>query len=219
MVRIAGITHERAHRGMLVEGAKGRTMMTTESVAPKTSESTNGVAAKPVDVAATVARLRQTFATGRTRDIEWRKAQLLQLQKLTEENEAAIAAALADDLDRNPFESFIADIATTAGEAKYAAKHLHKWTRRKYRLLEAAQLPGRGWIEYEPYGTVLIIGAWNYPFYLTLGPAVGAIAAGNAVGLKPSEVAAAAAHLMAELVPRYLDNDAIAVVEGDGMVS
>ena len=74
-------------------------------------------------------------------------------------------------------------------------------------------------MEYEPYGTVLIIGAWNYPFYLTLGPAVGAIAAGNAVVLKPSEIAAASSRLMAELVPRYLDRDAIAVVEGDGTVS
>jgi aldehyde dehydrogenase (NAD+) len=91
--------------------------------------------------------------------------------------------------------------------------------RRKYRLLELAQLPGRGWVEYEPYGTVLIIGAWNYPFYLTLGPAVGAIAAGNAVVLKPSEIAPASSALMAELVPRYLDRDAIAVVEGDGAVS
>ncbi len=52
-----------------------------------------------------------------------------------------------------------------------------------------SQLPGRGWVEYEPYGTVLIIGAWNFPFALTLGPAVGAIAAGNTVVLKPSEVA------------------------------
>ena len=91
--------------------------------------------------------------------------------------------------------------------------------RRKYRLLEMAQLPGRGWVEYEPYGTVLIIGAWNYPFYLTLGPAVGAIAAGNTVLLKPSEIAPASSALMAELVPRYLDSDAIAVVEGDGAVS
>ncbi|MGO9385577.1 MAG: aldehyde dehydrogenase family protein [Mycobacterium sp.] len=199
-------------------------MMTTESVAPKSSESTNGAppesgAAAQVDIAATVARVRQTFATGRTRDIEWRKQQLLQLQKLMEENEAAISAALAEDLDRNRFEAYIADIATTAGEAKYAAKRVAKWTRRKYRLLEAAQLPGRGWVEYEPYGTVLIIGAWNYPFYLTLGPAVGAIAAGNAVVLKPSEIAAASSHLMAELVPRYLDNDAIVVIEGDGAVS
>jgi aldehyde dehydrogenase (NAD+) len=199
-------------------------MMTTESVAPKTStpetsESANGHGAAPVDIAATVARLRQTFATGRTRDIEWRKQQLLQLAKLMEENEDAIAKALAEDLDRNAAEAFIADVATTASEAKYAAKRVRKWAKRKYLLLELPQLPGRGWIEYEPYGTVLIIGAWNYPFYLTLGPAVGAIAAGNTVVLKPSEVAAASAHLMAELVPRYLDNDAIAVVEGDGAVS
>ncbi|WP_165827792.1 aldehyde dehydrogenase family protein [Mycobacterium colombiense] len=195
-------------------------MMTTESVASQTSlakDSTNGAAA--ADVPATVARLRQTFATGRTRDVEWRKRQLLQLAKLMEENEAAIAAALAEDLDRSPFEAYIADIATTAGEAKYAAKKVRRWTRRKYQLLEVPQLPGRGWIEYEPYGTVLIIGAWNYPFYLTLGPAVGAIAAGNAVILKPSEIAAASAHLMAELVPKYLDKDAIAVVEGDGATS
>ena len=91
--------------------------------------------------------------------------------------------------------------------------------RRKYRMLEMSQLPGRGWVEHEPYGTVLIIGAWNFPFALTLGPAVGAIAAGNTVVLKPSEVAPASSALMAELVPKYLDNDAIAVIEGDGAVS
>lgn len=196
--------------------------MTTESVAPHapdSTESTNGAPAQTVDIPATVARLRKTFASGRTRDVEWRRQQLLQLQKLMEENEEAISAALATDLDRNKFESFIADIATTAGEAKYAAKHLRKWTRRRYQRLELPQRPGRGWIEYEPYGTVLIIGAWNYPFYLTLGPAVGAIAAGNAVILKPSEIAAASSRLMAELVPRYLDKDAFAVVEGDGAVS
>ena len=194
-------------------------MMTTESVAPKTAGSTNGAVAQPVDVAATVARLRKTFASGRTRDIEWRKRQLLQLQKMIEENDAALTAALAEDLDRSPFEAFIADIALTAGEAKYAAKKVRRWTRRKYQLLEVPQLPGRGWVEYEPYGTVLVIGAWNYPFYLTLGPAVGAIAAGNTVIVKPSEIAPASSRLMAELVPRYLDNDAIAVVEGDGAVS
>ncbi len=193
--------------------------MTTESVTPTTSATNGAPGSQPANVPATVERLRKTFATGRTRDIEWRKRQLLQLAKLMEENEAAIADALAQDLDRSPFEAFIADVATTAGEAKYAAKRVRRWTRRKYQLLEMPQLPGRGWIEYEPYGTVLIIGAWNYPFYLTLGPAVGAIAAGNAVILKPSEIAAASAHLMAELVPKYLDNDAIAVVEGDGSVS
>ena len=194
--------------------------MTTESVAPKTQESEQKTSTgSPTGVAATVARLRRTFASGRTRSVEWRKQQLLALAALMEENEDAIAKALAEDLDRNPVEAFIADVATTVGEAKYAAKKVRKWMRRKYLLLELPQLPGRGWVEYEPYGTVLIIGAWNYPFYLTLGPAVGAIAAGNAVVLKPSEIAAASSRLMAELVPRYLDRDAIAVIEGDGMVS
>ncbi|QLL07785.1 aldehyde dehydrogenase family protein [Mycobacterium vicinigordonae] len=190
--------------------------MTTESP-PAPTQTT--AAPEASTIPETVARLRKTFASGRTRSYEWRKQQLLALARLVEENEPAIAAALEEDLDRNHVEAFIADIATTAGEAKYAAKKLKKWMRRKYLLLEAPQLPGRGWVEYEPYGTVLIIGAWNYPFYLTLGPAVGALAAGNAVILKPSEIAAASSRLMAELVPKYLDRDAVAVVEGDGMVS
>jgi aldehyde dehydrogenase (NAD+) len=189
--------------------------MTTEITA-KTADST---ATPGPDVAKTVARLRQTFATGKTRSVQWRQTQLRALEKMMVENEPAIAAALGEDLDRSPFEAWLADAAATAGEARYAAKHVKKWMRRKYRLLELAQLPGRGWVEYEPYGTVLIIGAWNYPFYLTLGPLVGAIAAGNTVVLKPSEIAQASADLMAELVPRYLDNEAIAVVEGDGAVS
>ncbi len=187
--------------------------MTTESVAPAVATTP-----KP-DIAATVRRLRDTFATGRTRSIDWRKQQLRALEKLMIDNEPAIAEALASDLGRKPFEAWLTDVAPTAGEAKDAAKNVGKWMRRKYRLLELSQLPGRGWIEYEPYGTVLIIGAWNFPFVLTLGPAVGAIAAGNTVVLKPSEVTPASSALMAELVLRYLDNDAIAVIEGDGAVS
>ena len=184
--------------------------MTTEATAPTTTTA---------DIPEVVARLRRTFATGRTRDVAWRKQQLHALERMMVDNEPAIAAALEQDLGRKPFEAWLADIASTAAEAADAAKNLGKWTKRKHRLLEFSQLPGRGWIEYEPYGTVLIIGAWNFPFALTLGPAVGALAAGNAVVLKPSEVAPASSALMAELVPRYLDPDAVAVVEGDGAVS
>jgi aldehyde dehydrogenase (NAD+) len=187
--------------------------MTTEVPAPPSSR------AATVDIPGIVAGLRKTFATGRTRDVAWRKRQLLALEKLVVDNEPAIAAALEQDLGRKPFEAWLADIASTAGEAADAAKNVGKWTRRKHRLLEKSQLPGRAWIEYEPFGTVLVIGAWNFPFALTLGPAVGAIAAGNTVVLKPSEVSPASSALMAELVPKYLDNDAIVVVEGDGSVS
>jgi aldehyde dehydrogenase (NAD+) len=190
--------------------------MTTESVAPEAIQPPTSDA---VDIPGTVRRLRETFKTGRTRSLDWRKQQLHALEKMMLDNEGAIAEALEKDLGRSPFEAWLADIASTAGEAKDAAKNVRKWMRRKYRLLELSQLPGRGWVEYEPYGTVLIIGAWNFPFALTLGPAVGAIAAGNTMVLKPSEIAPASSALMAELVPRYLDNDAIAVIEGDGAVS
>ncbi len=187
--------------------------MTTEVPAPPSSDATTA------DIPAVVAGLRKTFATGRTRSVEWRKQQLRGLEALVTENEAAIADALEQDLGRKPFEAWLADIASTASEAHDAAKNVGKWMRRKHRRLEFSQLPGRGWVEYEPFGTVLIIGAWNFPFALTLGPAVGAIAAGNVVVLKPSEVSPASSAVMAELVPRYLDPDAVAVIEGDGAVS
>ncbi len=192
--------------------------MTTEAT-HITARPADTTAVPGPDVAKTVARLRQTFATGRTRNLEWRKEQLRALGRLLVENETKIADALDKDLGRSPFEAWLADVASTSGEAAYAAKSVGKWAKRRHHRLEMSQLPGRGWVEYEPYGTVLIIGAWNFPFALTLGPAVGAIAAGNTVVLKPSEVAPASSALMAELVPRYLDNDAIAVIEGDGAVS
>ena len=195
--------------------------MTTEATHATETTAPAAPAAPAVssDVAKTVARLRKTFATGRTRNLEWRKEQLRALKQLMVENETKIADALEKDLGRSPFEAWLADVASTSGECAYAAKNVGKWAKRRHRLLEMSQLPGRGWVEYEPYGTVLIIGAWNFPFALTLGPAVGAIAAGNTLVLKPSEVAPASSALMAELVPRYLDNDAIAVIEGDGAVS
>ena len=190
--------------------------MTTDSI-PQNAPAVPAPVAP--DIPATVARLRATFASGRTRSVEWRKQQLKALGAMVSENEAAIAAALEQDLGRKPFEAWLADIAPTVGEAKDAEKNVRKWMRRKHRLLEMSQLPGRGWIEYEPYGTVLVIGAWNFPIVLTLGPAVAAIAAGNTVVLKPSEVTPASSAVMAELVPKYLDNDAVAVIEGDGAVS
>ena len=119
------------------------------------------------------------------------------------ENEAAIASRARSRISAaNRSRPGSPTSPPTAGEAKDAAKNVRKWMRRKHRMLEMSQLPGRGWVEYEPYGTVLIIGAWNFPFALTLGPAVGAIAAGNTVVLKPSEVAPASSALMAELVPQ-----------------
>ena len=98
--------------------------MTTESAAPPTATTTP-------DIPNTVRRLRETFASGRTRSVEWRKQQLQALESMMVDNEGAIMEALEKDLGRSPFEAWLADIASTAGEAKDAAKNVKKWMRRK----------------------------------------------------------------------------------------
>lgn len=166
------------------------------------------------DVSRIIKTLRATFDAGRTRSAQWRSDQLNRLAQMMTDNETEIIDALTADLGRAPFESWLTDVAGTIAEARYAAKHVKRWMRRDRRILELPQLPGRGWVEYEPYGTVLIIGTWNLPFLLTLGPAISALAAGNTVLIKPSEFAPRTSRLLVELVPRYLDDDAVAVVEG-----
>jgi aldehyde dehydrogenase (NAD+) len=168
---------------------------------------------------AVAADLRTVFETGRTRPVQWRIDQLAAIERLCDEQEPAIAAALAEDLGRPAHEAWLGDIASTKGEAAYARKHLRKWMRRRRQPLPLAQLPGRGWVQYDPLGVVLIIGPWNYPVYLSLGPLVAAVAAGNCAVIKPSELAPATSALLARLVPQYLDGDAIRVVEGDAQTT
>ncbi|MUL49850.1 aldehyde dehydrogenase family protein [Mycobacterium sp. CBMA293] len=166
--------------------------------------------------AAVVAELREIFATGRTRDLSWRLEQLRGIERLCNEREHEIVDALAADLGRPAFDGWLADIASTKAEAAYARKHLKKWMRRRRVGLPLSQQPARGWVQYDPLGVVLVIGPWNYPFYLSVGPLVAAVAAGNCVVVKPSELAPATSAVLAQLLPQYLDPQAIRVVEGDG---
>jgi aldehyde dehydrogenase (NAD+) len=175
--------------------------------------------AKPGAVAAEVARLRQTFASGRTRDLNWRIRQLAGIERLLTEREGEIAAALSADLGRSAHYAWLGDIASSKAEAEYARKHLRTWARKRRTRLPLALQPGRAFYQYEPLGVVLVIGPWNYPVYLVLGPLVGALAAGNCVLVKPSEHAPATSALMTRLLPQYVDPDAISVLEGDASVS
>jgi len=165
-------------------------------------------------VETTVDRLRGHFSTGATKDLSWRYAQLDALEKLLVEGEGRIAAALEEDLGRPSNDSFLGDIAPTLAEVRFARKHLAKWMKPRKVALPLSQLPGRAWYDYEPLGVVLVIGPWNYPVYLIIGPLVGAIAAGNCAVLKPSEHAPATASVLADLIPRYLDPEAFTVLEG-----
>ncbi len=164
---------------------------------------------------ATVAgELRRVFASGRTRPMRWRLDQLRGIERLLAERETEIAASLFDDLGRSSVESWLGDVASARAEAVYARKHLPKWIRRSRIRLPLNQLPGRAWVQYDPLGVVLIVGPWNYPLYLCLAPLVAAVAAGNCVVVKPSELAPATSALLARLIPEYLDGAAVRVVEG-----
>ena len=136
-----------------------------------------------------LADLRREFATARTRSVEWRLDQLHGIERLVEEREADIATALADDLGRSAFESWLGEVASTKAEAVYARRRLKRWMRPRRAQLPLNQLPGRAWMQYEPLGVVLIVGPWNYPLDLMLAPLVAAVAAGNCAVVKPSELA------------------------------
>ena len=179
--------------------------MTVEAT---TDHATEGGSAGVLD------QVRAVFATGRTRPIAWREQQLRAIEKMCDEREAEICAALSEDLGRSAFEGWLGDVASTKAEAAFAAKHLRKWVKPKRSGLPLAHMPGRAWVQYDPLGVVLIIGPWNYPFFLCLSPLVAAVAAGNAAVIKPSELAPATSALIARLVPQYLDPEAVRVVEG-----
>lgn len=176
-------------------------------------------AIRTTDSAGVLTELRQVFATGRTRALEWRMEQLRAIERFVDEREPEIAAALAEDLGRSPAEAWLGDVASTKGEAAYARKHVRKWMRRRRESLPLAQLPGRAWVQYDPLGVVLVIGPWNYPLYLSLAPLVAAVAAGNCAVIKPSELAPATSALLARLLPQYVDAEAVRVIEGDAAIT
>ncbi|MGB7905698.1 MAG: aldehyde dehydrogenase family protein, partial [Steroidobacteraceae bacterium] len=159
-------------------------------------------------------RLRTTFATGKTRPVEWRLKQLSELERMVREHEPDFAAALQADLHKGSFETALSELGFVASEAQYARRHLRRWARPKRVSTPMMALPGSSHIQPEPKGVVLIIAPWNYPLSMVCAPLVGAIAAGNCAVLKPSEITSHTSAALARIIPRYLDNDAFAVIEG-----
>lgn len=146
--------------------------------------------------------------------MSWRKQQLEQMLKMLEDNESEFLDALATDLGKPRVEGFITDIAFVASEVKSMIKNLKKWNRPERVGTPLVTMPAKSRLIPEPLGVVLVIAPWNYPIQLLLVPVASAIAAGNAVVMKPSEVSAATAALLGRLVPKYFDTSAVAIVEG-----
>lgn len=155
---------------------------------------------------------RAYFATGSTRPITFRVAQLERLKAATLKHQTAIIEAVQADLGRPAFEGYFE--LGILSELTYILKHLKAWAKPHRVGLPLTQWPGSAWVQPEPLGVVLIIGPWNYPFQLLLSPLMGAIAAGNCAVLKPSELAPATSKVVANLVRETFDPKYIAVVEG-----
>jgi aldehyde dehydrogenase (NAD+) len=165
-----------------------------------------------------VAALRHHFHGGATRLLAWRRQQLEALRRMLTEREPELLEALRADLGKPPLEGWMTELEHVANEISHILRHLEAWTRPARVGVRTMLRPARATIVAEPLGVVLVIAPWNYPVHLTLLPMAYALAGGNCVVGKPSEVAPASSAAMARWVPEYLDSDAVAIVEGDADV-
>lgn len=157
---------------------------------------------------------KEYFYSGNTLDISNRKSALIKLKNEIKKNESNIFEALKEDLNKSEFESFATEIAMVYEEIKDAIKNIDKWSKRKKVKTPISQFKATSYIYKEPYGNVLIIAPWNYPFQLVMSPLIGAISAGNTVVIKPSELAPATAKVIEKIISNIFKKEYIAVVQG-----
>lgn len=161
-----------------------------------------------------VRRQRKFYQTDKTKSLAFRRAALRKLRTAVMEREAEIAQAIRADLGKSSFESYLSETGMVLAELSYAERHLERWMRPRKVLTPLAQFPAVSTEWKEPYGVVLVMSPWNYPFMLCIEPLIGAIAAGNCCICKPSGYAPATSRLIAEILKGIYPSCYVAVVEG-----
>jgi aldehyde dehydrogenase (NAD+) len=157
---------------------------------------------------------RQYFNSNATKSIDFRIAQLKKLKDIIDANESLLIEAIHKDYGKQEFETFISELNIVHDEINDALGNLKKWSQLKPAATNILNSPGKSYILPEPLGVSLVIGPWNYPYQLTLGPVVAAIAAGCTIILKPSELTVHCSGLLAKLVTENFDQKYFTVVEG-----
>ncbi|MFW2489542.1 aldehyde dehydrogenase [Clostridium chromiireducens] len=155
------------------------------------------------------------FQRGEQLDINFRRDILIKLKKIIKDNEQYIIDALKKDLHKSDFESYLTEISMVYEEINTHLKNIRKWSKRRSIKSSIMFFPSKTYIEKQPYGTVLIIGPFNYPFQLVILPLVGAISAGNTAIIKPSESAVNTSHLIERIINDNFDEEYIKVVGAD----
>lgn len=160
------------------------------------------------------AELREAVTSGLTRPREYRERQLDGLTAMLLQHTSRWEAALKADLGKGEIEAHLTEIGFLVAEARAAKRSLRRWMAPRPVAAPLALQPAVAKTIAQPLGAALIIAPWNYPLQLALAPLIGAIAAGCAAVVKPSEVAPATSALLAELAPQHLDPRSVRVVEG-----
>lgn len=167
-----------------------------------------------MDIQKLIARQRAWFSSGVTLDVDTRLEYLNQLYTAIKAREKDICAALKADLGKSESEAFMCEIGMTLSELSHTIKHLRRWARPKRHKTGLVHFPARSFSMREPYGVVLVMSPWNYPFLLTMDPLIGALCAGNCCVVKPSAYAPATSAVMASLLHDVFPEEYVAVVEG-----
>lgn len=167
-----------------------------------------------MEIEAILQASRSFFETGVTKAIPFRRKALERLRDAIKANEHAILCALEADLGKAPFEGYATEVSIVLSEIKHMLKHLNAYTRQKRVRSTITNFPSKSYIIPEPYGVVLIMSPWNYPFQLTIAPLVAAIAAGNVAIVKPSAYSSATSSVIASLLQEVFETGYVSVVTG-----
>lgn len=167
-----------------------------------------------MDIKELVEIQRHFFQTNYTKDIHHRLAVLKSIKQWIIQNEDLIIDALKKDLNKHETESYMCEIGLVLSEINYQMKHIKKWAKNKKVWTPLAQFYGVSYESYEPYGVTLVMSPWNYPFMLSIEPAIGAIGAGNTVIIKPSAYAPHVSSIIYQMIHETCDEKYVAVVEG-----
>jgi len=172
-----------------------------------------------IDISLIVQNQKAFFTTNTTKDIAFRKAALKRLKAELLLREKDIAKAMYNDFKKPEFETVMTETGIVQNELKLAIRKLHSWSKSRYVRPVLVNFPSSSRIYKEPYGTVLLIAPWNYPFQLVFSPLIGAVAAGNTVVIKPSEHSAHTSKVVSEIIAKVFDPGHVCVIEGEVAVA
>ena len=161
-----------------------------------------------------VSSLKANFRNGITRPIEFRKGQLNNMLRMLDDHENDFVQALKQDLNKSRMEAVCMEVEFCRNSIRGAIADIDSWAVDEHVEKNLVTLLDTTFIRREPLGLVLVMGAWNYPLQLTILPAIGAIAAGNCVIIKTSEVAPATANILEKIFPQFMDDRCYKVLQG-----